>query len=214
MIQGTLDDAGKRHESDVAERRRNTRYTTTMRVGTMTTETGSQLCLVKNVSAGGLRAQVFSPVPVDTYAHIAFKTGQRAAGTIIWVKDDHIGLKCARPIDVEELLTSSSALPAGHSVRLPRIDIRRRATLRIGSLIVRGETLNISQGGCKLAFEREIELGEAVVSIVGLYPIRGVVRWRDENCAGIEFNELIPLSRLAAWSREPAPACSPVSERR
>jgi len=207
MFQGTLDRSGKTGSiGRIRERRKSKRYTTTMRVGMMTTDAGSQLCLVKNISAGGLRAQTFSPVVVGAHARIELKTGQIFSGKIIWVQDDHFGLKCARSIDVEEVLTSASALPPGHSVRLPRIDIRRGVTIRLGSLIFRGETVNISQGGCKLALKQPIDAGEVVVSIAGLYPIRGVVRWREENCVGIEFNELIPLSRLAAWSKEPGNA--------
>jgi hypothetical protein len=39
------------------------------------------------------------------------------------------------------------------------------------------------------------------VSLAGLPPIPGVVRWRDETCFGIAFNRVLALSDLVGWLR-------------
>lgn len=183
-------------------RRQSERYTTTMRVGVMATDSGSELCLVRNISCGGLRARVYSNVEVGTRASIELKSGQNVSGVVIWAKDDHIGLQFDRPVDVEEVLSSATSAADGQRARLPRIEVRRFAMIRIGARILRAETLDISQGGVKLAVAQALELGEVVVSIAGLYPLRGVVRWFDRDSAGVEFNDLVPLSRLIAWSKD------------
>jgi hypothetical protein len=40
---------------------------------------------------------------------------------------------------------------------------------------------------------------EVVVTIEGLEPVKGVVRWRTESCAGISFNQPIPFTALTRW---------------
>jgi hypothetical protein len=184
------------------ERRHSERYTTTMRVGTMVTEAGSELCLVRNISCGGLRARVYSDVPVGTRATIELKSGQSVSGEVIWTEGDQIGLRFDAPVDVADVLSSATAAAQGQKARLPRIEIRRFATLRSGIRLLRGETVNISQGGVKLHFaplQTSITRGPVVVTIAGLDPIPGVVRWAADKEAGVEFNNLVPLKRLFAW---------------
>lgn len=185
------------------ERRQAERYTTTMRVGTMKTERGRELCLVRNISCGGLRARVYGDVPVGTHAEIELKSGQSVAGEVIWAEDDQIGLRFDRPVDVADVLSTATAAAEGQRSRLPRIEIRRFATVRCGVRVLRGETVNLSQGGVKLslpAMQMPPEEGAAVVvAIAGLDPVPGTVRWSRAGEAGVEFNSLIPLKRLFAW---------------
>jgi hypothetical protein len=185
------------------ERRHDERYTTTMRVGTMMTERGRELCLVRNISRGGLRARVYADVPVGTHAEIELKSGQSVAGEVIWAEDGQIGLRFDRPVDVADVLSTATAAAEGQRSRLPRIEIRRFATLRTGVRVLRGETVNLSQGGVKLALpplqKPPEENAPVVVTIAGLDPIAGVARWSKAGEAGIEFNSLIPLKRLFAW---------------
>ena len=183
------------------ERRQNERYTTTMRIGVMLTEAGSELCLVRNISCGGLRARVYSDVKVGSRAQIELKSGQNVSGAVIWAQDEHIGLRFDQPVDVEAVLSSATVAADGRRSRLPRIEVARFAMVRVGARMMRAETVDISQGGVKLSLTEALELEEVVVSIAGLYPIRGAVRWQEGHYAGIEFNELIPLAQLVAWSK-------------
>ena len=83
---------------------------------------------------------------------------------------------------------------------MPRIETSAFCTLREGASIVRGRACDISQGGIKVetshTFARNAEV---VVSLPGLPPQPGVVRWTSEGCAGITFNRLLPLPQLIDW---------------
>jgi hypothetical protein len=184
------------------ERRRSERYTTTMRVGVMLTDAGSELCVVRNISCGGLRARVYSDIKVGTRAEIELKSGQTVSGVVTWFNDQHVGLQFDQPVNVEQVLSSASSAADGHKARFPRVEVRRFAMVRSGARSVRGETVDISQGGVKLVVTETLELGHVVVSLAGLDPLPGVVRWSDKRYAGIEFNDLIPLDRLVGWSRD------------
>ena len=73
-------------------------------------------------------------------------------------------------------------------------------TLRDGANIVRARACDISQGGIKV--ETSSEFGrnaEVVVSLPGLPPQPGVVRWMADGYAGITFNRLLPLPQLIDW---------------
>jgi len=175
---------------------------TTMRVGVMLTDAGSELCVVRNISCGGLRARVYSDIKVGTRAGIELKSGQTVSGVVIWLDDQHVGLQFDQPVDVEQVLSSATSAAEGHRARFPRVEVRRFATVRSGARIVRGETVDISQGGIKLVITETLELGHVVVSLTGLDPLPGVIRWSNSHHTGIEFNDLIPLDRLVGWSKD------------
>jgi hypothetical protein len=184
------------------ERRQSERYTTTMRVGVMLTDAGSELCVVRNISCGGLRARVYSDIKIGTRAEIELKSGQTVSGVVTWCNDQHVGLQFDQAVDVEQVLTSATSAAEGHRARFPRVEVRRFASVRNGARIVRGETVDISQGGVKLIVTETLEAGHVVVSLAGLDPLPGVIRWSNSHHMGIEFNDLIPLDRLVGWSRD------------
>ena len=43
---------------------------------------------------------------------------------------------------------------------------------------------------------------EVTVSLFGLQPCSGTVRWRGENCYGMTFNRMLPLPALVAWLQD------------
>jgi hypothetical protein len=186
------------------ERRTGPRYTTLLRVGTLETGAGKELCLIRNISAGGLMAHIYSDIPAGTRAHVELKSGQQVSGTIIWSRNSNIGLQFDTGIDVGELLTSCSS---ERRPRLPRIELDCFASVRIGARIYRGRACDISQGGVKVKLDAPIPCGEAVVTMSGFRSIAGAVRWCEGGLAGISFNQVIPLGELIPWLKESEKAC-------
>ena len=61
----------------------------------------------------------------------------------------------------------------------------------------------MSQGGIKVDCASGLTVGaEVVVTLTGLSPIPGVVRWQHEGAYGINFNRILELSRLVDWIRQ------------
>ena len=128
---------------------------------------------------------------------VELKCGQPLKGKVAWVQSPNVGLVFDKPIDVIAMLSQSED---GPRPRMPRIETSSFCTLRDGANIVRARACDISQGGIKVetaaSFARNAEV---VVSLPGLPPQPGVVRWTSEGCAGITFNRLLPLPSLIDW---------------
>jgi hypothetical protein len=181
------------------ERRSGQRFTTLLRVGVLETGRGKELCLIRNISAAGLMAHVYSDIPVGTRAAIGLKSGDQITGTIVWSDKSGVGLGFDEPIDVADLLT---ACMAGPRPRMPRLEVDCFVSVRVGARTYRARTCDISQGGVKVKLQSSVPIGEAAVTLSGFRSIGSAVRWSDGELAGIAFNEVIPLGQLIPWLKE------------
>ena len=164
------------------ERRRQARHLTILRVGTLIVDGRRELCLIRNISAGGLMAHVYSPYESGQRLSVELKTNQQVTGRISWCDGSNIGISFDDPIDVEDLLASQSVLDNGWKPRLPRVEVDRLGTLRIGARTYWVSSRDISQGGVKIELDHVIEDGQDVVlSLEQFRPIHGVVRWCQDD---------------------------------
>jgi hypothetical protein len=185
-----------------AERRNAARHLTILRVGALIGQSGRELCLIRNISAGGLMAHVYSNHAPGEAVAIELKTNHQIAGTVIWAEGSNIGVQFDAPVDVGGMLSSQAVLDNGWRPRLPRVEVDRLATLRCGSCVYGVNTRDISQGGVKVETDEPLEVGrEIVLTLDRFRPVHGVVRWCGNGLAGIAFNELIPFSDLMSWLR-------------
>jgi len=181
------------------ERRRDTRHITILRVGTILVNGRRELCLIRNISAGGLMAHVYSQLKQDQTLEVELKTNQRVAGRVSWSEGANVGIAFDEPVDVEDLLACHTELENGWRPRLPRVEVDRLGTLRVVFAL---NTRDISQGGVKIEIDETLEVGaEIVLSLENLRPLPGVVRWSSDGFAGISFNQVIPFQELIAWLR-------------
>ncbi|HEY0412017.1 MAG TPA: PilZ domain-containing protein [Allosphingosinicella sp.] len=184
------------------ERRRDPRHLTILRVGALISERGRELCLIRNISAGGIMAHVYSHRERGERVAIELKSNERIAGEVVWISDSNVGIEFEAPVDVAEMLSSQAVLENGWRPRLPRVEVDRLATLRCGARFYGVNTRDISQGGVKIETDQALELGAAVVLALDKFrPLHGAVRWCDGGLAGIAFNQLIPFHELMAWLR-------------
>ena len=184
------------------ERRQAQRHMTILRVGTLFTGGRRELCLIRNISAGGLMAHIYSNLAVGDAVAVELKTNQRIGGSITWIAGSNVGISFDVPIDVEEILASHSGLEDGWRPRLPRVEVDRLATMRVGARVYGVSIRDISQGGVKLETDQAIDAGEDVVlSLDKLSPVQGVTRWYHAGLCGISFNQVIPFRDLMGWLR-------------
>jgi hypothetical protein len=182
------------------ERRRDSRHLTILRVGALIGPEGRELCLIRNISAGGLMAHVYSRHEEGERVAIELKGNQQTPGKVLWVSDSNIGVQFDEPIDVAEILSNQAVLDNGWQPRLPRIEVDRLATLRCGARLYGVNTRDISQGGVKIECDQPLEAGrDVVLAIERFRPLQAMVRWCDGGLAGLAFNQLIPFSELMAW---------------
>lgn len=178
-------------------RRADERHLTLFRVGSILIGDRRELCLVKNISAGGALIRAYSALDVDQQLQIELKEGQAVAGTVTWVEGSDAGITFDKRVDVLELLKSSSD---GPRPRMPRVEVSCVCFVREGAVLHRAAVQNISQGGLSIETANALKVGGAVtVSLPGLPPQGAIVRWKDESRYGITFNSVIPLAGLVEW---------------
>ena len=70
----------RRNPPDLAvegDRRNHDRYLTILRVALLHTEAAKELCVVRNISAGGLSARVYRSFEVDEAVEVEFRSEER-----------------------------------------------------------------------------------------------------------------------------------------
>ena len=183
-----------------ADRRRDVRHLTILRVGALVSGDRRELCLVRNISAGGLMALVYSGYNMGDRVAVELKTNQHIGGRVTWTRESSIGIEFDEKIEVAEVLSNAAVLDNGWRPRLPRVPVDRFATLRAGARTYWVSARDISQGGVRLEADQPLEIGaEAVVTLENFRPVPGVVRWRRDNFLGISFNQVIPFGELTRW---------------
>lgn len=182
------------------DRRSDERYLRLLRVGAIVIEGRRELCLIRNISAGGMMIRAYSPLCVGDALSVELKQGDPVSGTVQWFDNGLSGVAFDKPIDVVSLLSPPGD---GPRPRLPRIEIDCTAWVRQGARILRTQVLNISQGGICTRSDSQLAVGaDAVVTLPGLTPAPGVVRWAKDGAYGIGFNSPLVLSELVAWLQE------------
>ena len=182
-----------------SDRRDGTRHLTLFRVGAMTVDGRRELCLIKNISEGGMMIRPYCALTEGTELTIELKTGFLVTCTVAWLRDGSVGVEFDRPVDIVEILSSSND---GPRPRMPRIEVDCFATVRDGGEIHRMRVHDVSQGGVKLESTRILGMGsDLVVSLPGLNPQPAAVRWSADGYLGVTFNRLLPLAELVDWLR-------------
>ena len=187
------------------ERREGERYVTILRVGVLVIDGRRELCLIRNVSAGGLMAHVYSPVRPGQRVVVELKSNQQIEGEVEWVRDADAGIAFDVKVDISQLLANPAVLENGWRPRLPRVEIDRLATLRVGARTYWVHTRDVSQGGVKIETDQPLDTGTAVmITLENLRPLAATVRWQKGRNCGIAFNDLLPFEELIAWLKRAA----------
>jgi len=179
------------------ERREDDRHLTLFRVGSITIGDRRELCLIKNISAGGMMIRAYCAIPEGTALSVELKSGQPVSGKATWIKDANIGVSFDEPVDVIDILT---ACAEGPKQRMPRIEVDSVATVRDGANVYRLPVRDISQGGIKVEGDPALEYGcDLSITLPGMEPQPGALRWRHDGHIGLSFNRLLPLAELVGW---------------
>ncbi|WP_326523415.1 PilZ domain-containing protein [Sphingomonas sp.] len=186
----------------LAERRHGRRHITVLRVAKVVRPHGDELCVIRNISDGGVMAHLYAPAQVGEHVAIEFKSGARLDGTVRWARGDDAGIQFDHTIDIAAFLAGEGDV-SGVEPRAPRLEVGMPAVMRVGVRMRPVTICNISQGGLKFRAIEGIEPDQAVVArIAGLEPLAGRVRWRHDEFAGLEFDAPIAFPVLARWAAE------------
>ena len=103
-------------------------------------------------------------------------------------------------IDVLALLSPG---PTETRPRMPRIELSCSARLHQDGKAAVGRVANISQGGICVTTKASLPIdSDVVVTLPGLRPVAGVVKWAEDDEYGIGFNRVFPLEELMSFLKE------------
>jgi PilZ domain-containing protein len=182
------------------ERRSEERFLSLLRVGALRIGTRRELCLIRNISGGGMMIRPYSPIDPGTRVSVELKHGDSVSGSAQWSERGLVGITFDAPIDVLALLSASGMET---QPRMPRIEVDCIASVREDADVHRSRALNISQGGICVQTDANLRIGaHVVVSLTGLAPAGGVVKWRDGDNYGIGFNRVFPVGELMCFLQQ------------
>lgn len=182
------------------DRRTGERYVSLLRVGALTVDGRRELCLIRNVSAGGMMIRPYSPIRVGAEVTVELKHGESVSGVAQWADNGLVGVVFDAPIDVLALLNAPGGQPRP---RMPRIELQCTATLRHEKTVFRAPVMNISQGGICVDSPVDLPIGsDIVVTLSGLHAAAGVVKWQEGQYYGIGFNRVYPVAELMRFLQE------------
>ena len=182
------------------ERRGDDRMPTTLRVVKVRESEGGreQLIRLRNVSAGGLMAEVGFSISIGAEVSVEFN-GQWIPATVVWTRDGTAGFKFEHNLDLGEMLAGRKARH-GFRPRPPRLEVDCKASVRVGKTYYTVDVKDISLGGLKVEPISDYCLGKEVIVVVeSLRPVRGEVRWYADRKAGIVFKKPLEFEELAEW---------------
>lgn len=183
------------------ERRQNLRHVTVLRVAKLQTLRSEELCLVRNISSGGLMAHIYSELNIGEPVTAEFKSGQAVSGRVLWRRDGLAGIQFNEPVNAARLLADNHDYStSSQQPRAPRVGIDVRARIRVGSRYHSVTMCNISQAGGRVSPGSQLEAGQKLILMLnGLAPIAGSVRWTNKDHAGIAFDNPMAFEVLARW---------------
>lgn len=157
------------------------------------------LCRIRNISAGGLMAEIATSRPAGGPVVVEINSGQRIPGTVLWTRETSVGVKFDRDADLRELLANRPPR-AGFRARASRLDVTCEATLGCDGRYWRVPVRDISLGGMKAELDGRDLLGRRVTILVeNLRPVGGTLRWTEGGFSGLVFSQPLLFDELAIW---------------
>jgi hypothetical protein len=180
------------------ERRSGKRTITVYRLAKLLSDR-EELCLVRNISPGGLMAEVFSGKTAGDALSIDLGDDAPRPVTVAWTDGDSAGFTFSEPIDVEQVL-ANTLKPGSHRTRPIRLATAVDVTLLSLGSSDSCRLIDISQGGAKLSSSITSEIGDPVrIDVAGLGRLSGTVRWMRDGQLGVIFTRLVSYRQLARW---------------
>ena len=182
------------------ERRQGNRHVSVFRVGRLVCGDRDQLCVIRNISAGGVAIEANIVPAIGSRVTVELRSDRRLDATVRWSRPREAGVNFDAPIDVAAMLKEERPSILRLQPRAPRF-IRHGAVHVAGTTeSVDGVVANISINGVGIIGVADFQRDEAVVvSIEGLGAAHGVVRWNARGEIGVRLTRPLSYRALADW---------------
>lgn len=162
------------------------------------------LCVVRDVSATGLKVRLFASLPAHGQLVVEFDTGERQALQLVWQEGEQAGCRFVDDVDVDRLIASHLG---DYPRRQPRLNIALEAVVCTAGLRTPVVLRDISQRGASIECNGWLMIDELVrLECAALPTLHAKVRWRRPPRYGLVFEQTFQLPDLAK-------ACAELADR-
>lgn len=166
-----------------------------MRTAKLVCQAGEYVCLLRDISSGGVRLRMFHEVPAETHVFLELASGEVHPLIRVWASGASAGFRFVRTVDPQEFLAA-----AGNCLER---EIRLRLSAP-GTVFANGFTRpvvlrSLSQSSARIEADFYLALCQSLIlSIDGVGERAGWVRWRRGRNYDITFETTVRLDQLAA----------------
>ncbi len=197
---------GPAPEVSVDELRSAPRFTLLIRSAKLVCETGEYLCIIRDVSATGVRLRIFHTLPPLQNFSLELSTGEQFELERVWEAKDHAGFRFADWIDVKNFIAEASPYPK-RSLRL-RLDFP--ATIEADGHSAQAQLRDLSREGARIETTLPLAIRQKVkFTAKGMPAIFGNVCWRTTGAYGLVFQQVFTFEELAKLAARLQPVTLP-----
>ena len=183
-----------------ADLRSESRVSLLLRAGKLIAPQGEFLCIVRDVSAGGVKVRLLHDLPATHQFELELANGENYPLERVWLKDGHAGFRfLERPIALEQVVDEPSRFPK----RGIRLKLQLPVRIRIGDDLLGAQLLDLSQHGAQIEIEPGLAIGQRVsLCASGFAELDSRVRWRRRGSHGLVFQRGFRLDELALLAQQ------------
>jgi hypothetical protein len=200
IISGHSADVELNAASVADDQRTDARHRTVLQVAKLVTESGDELCILRNVSAGGLRAEVYSDLAIGDPVQLELRTGRCMGGQVVWTSGPSIGVEFDRKVPILSYLAHQAMQELGRRVRPPRVRIGEPGILRVAEGDSLTDIVDASQAGMRVRSDRRLSAGAACQVVAEGLGARGaLVRWCRDGQIGLQLKQPLSFREFGQW---------------
>lgn len=181
-----------------ADRREAERTATVFTIGRMVADGRDLPCMVRDISAGGMRVRLATPPPVGAAVMIEMRGLDVRPARVRWTAGRDAGVSFDTPCDLAAVF-EARLRRTGQVARQPRFRVQLPVLLKVDDRSVSALVEDISVSGARFAPGAPLKVEESVLVALklghGADLIAATVRWVKEGACGVRFDR--PMGSLA-----------------
>lgn len=170
------------------------RLTLMLRVAKLIGEDFELPCIIRDVSATGVRLRFFNPLPAERRLALELANGDFYFIEMVWERGNECGFQFSAPIDVEAFIAEVSP----HPKRPVRLRTHVAATLSSRGVAHAIVLRDLSQNGARIETAQPLDFDRRLrIDAAGLPAIEARVRWCSHPEYGVVFERTFRLDDFA-----------------